>query len=343
MKRRVARLMAPRRFEIHEEELPPLGEEEMLVRIVSSGLCHTELPTFQGRSTMKMREDGSFFKETDLEYPITFLGHEPVGVVEDVGPRVTRYAVGDMVSGPERPGFASHIVRDTRTCRLAKIPPTADNPERCLAEPLACCSNIVRAANPELGDYTAIIGCGMMGLLCLSAISHSSAFETIAIDLIDSRLELARELGATLILNPNRVDVEEEVRRATGGHGVDVAIEITGRMAGFSLAGRILRGGGPVTSAGGRGKIIMASLYEKPEPMDIGYELMFKAPTMLSTHPWYSMNYMDDLRRGVGGYLKGLFPIDRLITHEFGLEAINEAFCAMEKSEEGFIKGIILP
>jgi len=343
MRRTIAKLIEPRRFEIDEEELPPLGEHEMLVRIVSSGLCHTELPTYQGRSMMKRREDGSFFKETELKYPITFLGHEPVGVVEGVGPGVTRYKCGDMVSGPERPGFSSHIIRDTRVCRLGKIPPEAPDPELCLAEPLACCSNIVRAANPELGDYVAVIGCGMMGLLCLSAVSHSPAFELIAIDLLDSRLERASELGATATVNPAAVDAEAEVRRLTGGHGVDVVIEITGRMAGLTLAGRILRGGGPVTSAGGRGRIIMASLYEKAEPMEIGYELMFKSPTLLSTHPWYSMNYMDDLRRGVGGYMKGFFPVNRLITHTYRLEEINAAFEAMERSDEGFIKGIIVP
>jgi threonine dehydrogenase-like Zn-dependent dehydrogenase len=344
MKRKIAKLVAPKKFEIFEEEIQPLEEHDVLLRLISSGFCHSEMPEYQGLSAIKRMEDGSRAMETDLVFPRT-IGHEPVGIVEDIGKGVDRCKVGDIVGGPIGGAFATHIVVNSLTGAFAKIPPDTTDVKYCLVEPLGCCANIVRAANPELGNYVAVIGCGIMGLLCISGLARSGAFEIIAIDLMDSRLDLAEKFGATVKLNPSKLDVEEAVLDTTGGYGMDVVVEITGRIAGFSLACKIIRSNKAHYSvykgAPGRGKILIPSLYAKPEIMDAGYDLMFKAPIIHSTHPWYSMNLHEDLEKGIECYRRGIFPLGELITHEFPLEEIGKGFDLMERAGDGYLKGIV--
>lgn len=341
-KRKIAKLIGPKRFEIVEEPLRSIQPNEVLIRIIAAGLCHSEMPTYLGKSAIAAREDGSFFENTDIKYPVE-MGHEPVGVIEEVGKEVKNFKVGDYISGMIMPCFASYVILDPVTSMVIKIPKTLEKPEYCLAEPLMCISNIVRAAKPEFGDYVAVIGCGVMGLLCLSGVAKSAAFEVIAIDLVDSRLEWAKKMGATKTINPKKVDVRSTVKEITKGHGVDVVIEITGKMAGFSLACDILRGDGPPNIGKGRGKILIPSLYGFPEIMNAGYQLMFKSPIIHSTHPWYSMDYMDDLEKGVEGFKRGIFPLDKLISHEFSLEDIQQGFEMMENLSENYLKGVIVP
>ncbi|MBE0478752.1 alcohol dehydrogenase catalytic domain-containing protein [Candidatus Aerophobetes bacterium] len=342
LKRKVARLAGPRKFEIAEEKIKPPGAKELLIRIVSAGLCHTEVAAYLGKSAIAVSKDGKYFKNDKLKYPLE-LGHEGVGIVEEVGKDVKEFKQGEWVGGVIKSSFASYVTVDVTKRSLAKIPDGISDRKYCLVEPLMCVTNIVRAAAPRFGDYVAVIGCGAMGLLCLSALAKSAAFEIVALDLVDFRLRMAEKLGATKTINPGKVKTEKVVEQLTDGRGMDVVIEISGRMSGFSLACDIIRGGWSPESAGGRGKILIPSLYAFPEVMDAGYQLMFKSPIIHSTHPWYSMNYREDMTRGIEGYSKGIFPLKQLVTHEFSLENIEDGFEMMVEPEENYIKGIVVP
>jgi threonine dehydrogenase-like Zn-dependent dehydrogenase len=341
MKRTVAKVVAPRKLEVMEEELPALGENQILLRILSGGLCHSDMPGYNGESTIATAPDGTLYMETNLEYPFE-VGHEPSAVVEDMGRAVKGFEVGDHVGGPIMGSFASHAITDPGI--LVKIPDEVKEPKYCLPEPLMCISNIVRAANPEYGDFVAVIGCGMMGLLTLAGVSKTAAREVIGIDLMDSRLEWAGKMGATTALNPQKTDVVSEIKEITGGRGVDVVVEITGRVAGLQLACEIVRDASLFGSEG-RGKILLPSLYTGKEIFEsrMGYQLMFKSPILHSTHPWYSQDYMEDARRGVWGYVSGVLPLDKLITHEFKIEDIQKGFETAETGADDYIKGIVVP
>ncbi len=334
MRRRIARLVEPRRFEVVQETLPALNPDEVLMRVLSCGLCHSEVPTYLGERQLVgvVRKGGAGFRITDkVEFPV-LMGHEPVAVIEDKGSEVEGFRIGDLVSGWKRQCFADYVVADTS--RLVKLPPLLEEPKKCLAEPLGCIVNIVRAAAPPLGDSVAIIGCGFMGLLCVAGLKESGAFELIAIDLMDERLEWATKLGATRTLNPGRDNVARIVEDMTSGRGVDIVVEITGSMKGFRLATEIVRQ---------RGKILIPSLYGRPEPMDAGYHLMLKSPTIHSTHPWYSDDSERDLRLGVEALARKVLPGNLLVTHEFRLDQINEAFGVLVNPGPGYLKGIIVP
>lgn len=341
MRRRAAKLVAPMKFEIVEEEIRPLQENEVLLRVLSCGLCHSDMPAYHGESTIARTPKGIPYMEKNLQFPFE-VGHEPSGVIEDVGKGVKDFKPGDLVSGLAKGVFATHAYGDPAT--LIALPPEVKDPKFCLIEPLGATCNILRAANPEYGDYVAVIGCGMMGLMTLAGLSRTSAREVIALDLVDSRLERARKMGATKTINPGKGNAAAEIKDLTHGHGVDVVVEITGKIAGLELACNILK---PASLVGyeGRGKILISSLYSGRQVWEssLGYQLMFRSPILHSTHPFYSTDYKEDQRRALWGYLKGILPLNRIITHEFKLEHTGKGFEIAETGADNYIKGIVTP
>jgi len=123
-----------------------------------------------------------------------------------------------------------------------------------------------------------------------------------------------------------------------------VVVEITGKIGGLALACDIVRNAS-MFGFEGRGKILIPSLYAGKQVWEssLGYQLMFKSPVLHSVHPWYSRDYLEDGRRGVWGYVKGILPLDKLITHEFKLEDIEKGFEAAETGVDHYIKGIVVP
>lgn len=252
-------------FTLEEIELEPPGRGEVLVRIVASGVCHTDAISRAG--------------DMGVTFP-AILGHEGSGVVEQVGEGVTNVAVGDMViigwpscgecrncldgqpryclrtgealvsgrrfkgelagtSAYSRDGqaisghffgqssFATHSL--TTADALVKVP--GGMPVEMLG-PLACglatgAGAVLNEARPGLGDSVLIVGVGAVGLAAIMAAHSTGATRIIAADVHDSRLELAREFGATHTINSGDADLIEEVAAITGST-VDFAFDCTG-------------------------------------------------------------------------------------------------------------------
>ncbi len=341
MKRKIAKLISPKQFKVFEEKIPVLSENNVLLKVLSVGLCHSEMSVYKGLSNIRHTESGTSYMETELEYPIE-IGHEPMGIIEEVGQRVTNFKKGDYAGGLIKGAFASHLVVEQD--KLVKIPKSTKQLKYCLPEPLMCITNILRAAAPKFGDYVAVIGCGAMGLMCISGLKRFFAKGIVAFDLSDSRLIWAKKMGATNVLNPKKNNIKKEIGKITNGKGIDIVIEITGSLKGLNIACSILKDA-ELFGYEGRGRIIISSLYVNNETLEssLGHELVFKAPVIHSVHPGYSRNYMKDAKIGIWGYINGYFPLDKLITHEFKLEDINKAFKIAELDKEKYIKGIIVP
>ena len=339
MKRKLALLVAPERLEIIEEEIPALGEKELLVRVVSSGLCHSDMPPWLGESSQFMTADDVGGMHVPPPYPLRF-GHEAQGVVEDIGAEVTGFKVGDIVTGSVKPGYASYAICPED--RISIIPKGPKNPFDCIAEPLMCIVNIVRVACPEFGDTVAVIGCGSMGLLTISGLRNSGARNLVALDLLDERLEEAKKWGATHTVNPLKEDAEKAVFEISGGYGADVAVEISGSIKGLDTALTVLKDA-KLWSHPGRAKLLIPTLYGRDEKWSgkSGYALMNKAPIIHSTHPRYAMDIRDNYRRAILAYEDDILPIDRMITHRFKLEEINKGFETLAANKDGFIKGVL--
>jgi len=316
---RYAELVAPGKFVLKEEKVDT-ADDQVLIRVKICGICKYDLAYYKGFL-------GTFPEQ---------IGHEPTGIVEQVGRNVTQFKPGDRVTGLfteqlYQKGFATYAIGYPQY--LIKVPENVPL-EHALGEPLKCVSTILRSAPPEFGDYVLVMGCGFMGLLVLSGLAGQGPEMIIAADINAERLAMAEELGATVTLNPQRVDFLSEVEKLTRGHGTDIVFELTGYPEPVQLAARTLRLH--------RAKFVLGGWHGT----ECTYNLRcwtHPGAIVLCPHPQFSLDPMDDLRRAMEGLERGVFPMDKLVTHQFRLDQIQEAFELAERGDAGYIKGIILP
>ncbi|WP_159501895.1 NAD(P)-dependent alcohol dehydrogenase [Microbacterium sp. 18062] len=247
-------------------ELAAPGTGEALVRLVASGLCHTDLGVLAG---------GIPFPSPGV------IGHEGAGVVEAVGPGVTAVAPRDHVlmsftscggcdacaqahpaycdtwlprnllgglrtddsGGITRDGepvaahffgqssFGEYAIADVRS--LVRV---ADDADLATLAPLGCgvltgFGSVRNVLDPGPGDVVAVYGSGAVGLSGVIAAASRRPARLIAIDLVAARLDLARELGATDTIDASTENVAERLAEITGGHGVDKSFDTTGSPA----------------------------------------------------------------------------------------------------------------
>ena len=335
-------LAAPRRTELEDVELAPLAPGDVLVEVVSCGVCSSELPVWRG-DTEGVR--GVSFRYADLP---ASLGHEVVGVVAEIGPGVTSLAVGDRVTGVayRDSGFATHVVDEAG---LFEKVPAVDGGlplELALGEPLMAVANIVRQADADLGDFALVVGDGFLSLLTVALLAKHPLRGLVVVGHHDERLALAREFGATAVVNGKREDAYWAVRRLVDGDahdpdvtrwtgGVELAFEYAGNMGALQLCASLCK-------AKSRAKLVMPSFYA-PEELTIGHYLMNRGPSLLVCHPAHSPDVMDDLRRGLWALSKGWFPMEQVVTHAFGLDEIDRAMEMAAGREDGYVKGIVAP
>jgi threonine dehydrogenase-like Zn-dependent dehydrogenase len=261
--------------------------------------------------------------------------------VVEVGKNVKDFKKGDRITGVFGGGsFAEYVAFEPgvtpaagRRPIIAKIPDGIPV-EYAMGEPLMCLMSIARCTNPEIGDYVFQVGCGFMGLGVIAGVAHPKLREYIVCDLEDWRLKLAKELGATITLNPREVDVVEEVMKITDGRGVDVAIEAVGHPPGIKLVGAVIKSG--------RGKIIAVGWHQAPDT----YELFdwIKSPIIYSPQgSGMSIDPQSELTRAMWALQKGIYPMEKLVTHKYKLEDINKAFQDNLGRTPGYIKGVVMP
>lgn len=340
MKRTVAVLVAPKTFEFVEEEIPVLKPDEFLIKTISVGLCHSDVPAYLGTSSYGLGPKGRYVMADEVPYP-QVKGHEPVGQVVEVGSAVTKFKPGDYVTGHIQGTFATYFVA-SESGRFAVIPKSDKPVECCLGEPATCCSYIAQKAAPVFGDSVAIVGAGFMGLLSMCGLNAPFLKDVVAIDFDQERLDYALQFGATKVINPSKVNLEDAVAEITNNKGFDVVIELTGSIKGLGTAAKICRtlqfGD---TNSGSR--IVSSSVYAKPEPWDpvLGHELMFHAPEIQVAHPWGITDYNDLLEKAVNAYVSGVYPMDKMVTHSVPFEKLADGFGMLTSKVPGFIKGIV--
>jgi aryl-alcohol dehydrogenase len=334
---------------ITEVELDEPRATEVRIRMVASGVCHTDAIV------------------RDQWYPTPLpavLGHEGAGVVDAIGSSVTKVAVGDHVllsfdhcgecancasglpsyctnffganfggrradgsSGFSLNGeqISSHFFGQSSFAEYAnvsvnsvvKVSPTA--PLEILA-PLGCgiqtgAGAVLNSLNPAAGSSIVIFGAGAVGLSGLLAAIIANCTTIIAVDVHESRLAFARELGATHTINAAKADVVQEIATITGG-GAQYALETTGVPAVFSTMTKSLavRGHGVVVGAAALGtnaNFDIGSLL----PMGITVTMVVEGDSV----PSQLVPQLVDL------FERGLFPFDKL-TKQYAFADINQAF-----------------
>jgi L-iditol 2-dehydrogenase len=260
-------LSSKKQLEMVEMERPSPCEDEILVRIQACGICGSDVHGFDG--------------STGRRIPPIVMGHEAAGIVETVGAAVDSFRPGDRVTldstvscgkcfyctrgqinlcdhreviGVSTPAFrrmgafAEYV---TVPARIAyHLPDSMPFSHAAMIEAVSVAVHAVSLTPIALEDTAVVVGAGMIGLLTLQAVRQAGAGQVIVLDVDDSRLALARSLGATHTFNSRDPEVIQRIVELTPGRGADVALECVGITGAVNRAVESVRKGGAVTLVG---------------------------------------------------------------------------------------------
>lgn len=321
---------------LDEVELPGLECGQVLVQIHRTGICGAQIGEIEGT------------KGEDRFLP-HLLGHEGGGLVLETGPGVTHIRSGDHVVLHWRKGAGIQARTPTyrwggRTVnsgwvttfnqlavvsenRLTPIP--KDVPFE-VAALMGCAVTtalglVNNLAQLKIGQSLAVFGCGGVGLNVVQGAALVSADPIIAIDIFDNKLHLAREFGATHLINSKKCDVRDEVRKIVGSGGVDVFVENTGLV-------RLIEQAYELTAASG--KTILVGVPRHDQDITI-HSLPLHFGKVLTGCEGGSSNPTVDIPRYLRLYERGKLKLDRLITHELPFHDINIALDKVRAGEVG--------
>ena len=345
-------LTAPRQYEFIEEKIPECGNNDVIIKMKSLGICHSDLPVYAGTSVVKPNAKYGFREPGKPIYP-TKIGHEAVAEVVMAGSNVKRFKEGDIVTGRMRYSqrtfmHVENADEPAPTIQLFKVPETDKDVLCCLGEPMECVINMIRETKPQYGDYIAVVGCGFMGLLTIAGLKSSGCKKIVGIDLSDDKLKIAKEMGATDCINSKHIDnLSEWAYVITDGNFFDAVIEVSGSILGLDTAMKILKythvDGNAVTPYLGNGRIISSSVYTNKEtvPPSLGFNLMVKGSIIHNVHPSYALNTIRNEQQGIDAFINDIFPMEKLVTHRTPFLKINEAMGHLENPPQGYVKGIV--
>lgn len=304
-----------------------LKTTDAIVKVTNTTICGTDLGIIHGK--------------TPTCLPGTTLGHEGVGIVEEIGSAVVNFKKGDhviiscitsdgsceyckkqMYSHCEDGGWIlGHTINGTQA-EYVNIP-HADNslylvPKGMDEEALVMLSDILPTGHEigvingtvKLGDTIAIVGAGPVGMSVLLTAQFYSPAKIYMIDLDENRLELAKKFGATHTINTNKEDAVKKIMEETKD-GVDVAIEAVGLAATFDICQNIIRPGGHIANIGVHGNIVdlqIQKLWTRNITLTMGLVNTNTTPVLLKTIE------------------SGKLKPEKLITHHFKLEEIEKAY-----------------
>jgi S-(hydroxymethyl)glutathione dehydrogenase / alcohol dehydrogenase len=183
----------------------------------------------------------------------------------------------------------------------------------------------LNTADIREGDSVVVIGCGGVGLNVIQGARIAGATTIIAVDMFDSKLEMAKDFGATEVVNAGEGDPVAKVMELTGGRGADVSFEVIGLGPTIDQAINMARAGGEVVLVGVPRLDVMMNL-------NAAFTFLYTAKTIKGC--WYgSANVDTDVPRMIELYQKGELKLDELISREIKVDEVNEAFEAMAAGE----------
>jgi alcohol dehydrogenase len=339
---------------LEDRPVPQPGPGEAVIRLTLTTVCGTDVHIWKG------------------EYPVEegrILGHEPVGVIHELGEGLTGYEIGDRVlvgaitpcgtctrcqegQGAQCQGYegrrsagggwrfgnthdgvqADYALVPFAQANLAKIPADlADEDVVLLADIASTGFSAIEKAPVRLGDTVAVFAQGPIGLCATAGARLAGASLVVGVDPNPVRQEIALRMGADLTIDPTSQDAVQELRRLTGG-GVDVAVEALGRQETFEAGLRSLRPGGTLSSLG----VYAGDLRIPVEPFAAGLG-DHRIVTTLCPGGKSRMQQLISLVRS------GRLSVRSLLTHEFALDDITEAYPFFAEQQDGVLKVAIRP
>lgn len=325
-----------------EKDAPKIFEDEVLIEVAACGICGTDLHFYKG--------------EWKVNPPLV-LGHEFSGTVVQTGSQVTTIRTGDrVVAEPnilcgkckycrmsERNFFCENLQAIGVTVdgafaeyvkvperNVYKIPGWIPLEEAALIEPLACIIRGLDNVKIPVGSSVAVVGTGPIGLLMIQMVKNYGAAKIIALDVVEERLKLAEELGATSIVDIGKEDPEKAVLEATDGIGVDVSIECVGSSSAVDEAFKLTRRGG---------RLLIFGVAPEQDVWQVKpFEIYDKEVSIFAS---YRSPYT--FQRAVEVASSGRLKLSPIVSHVHKLDEIVEVFNGLASKKKRAIKVLIKP
>ncbi|MBO0836003.1 MAG: alcohol dehydrogenase catalytic domain-containing protein [Actinobacteria bacterium] len=343
------------RIVAEEKPIPRCGPTDAIIKTTLTTICGTDVHIWHE------------------EYPVDrgrIVGHEPVGVIHQLGDAVTGYKVGERVLvgaitpcgtclycqshneaqcagyenewkpiggwrlGNSIDGAQAEYIRvPYAQANLAKIPDDLTD-EQCvlLADIASTGISGVEAANVQIGQSVAVFAQGPIGLCATAGARLKGAATVIVVDGIEKRLQLARQMGADEVIDYKEQDPVAAINRLTGGHGVDVSVEALGKQQTFQWCLDATRPGGIISSLG-----VYAGHLEIPAE---SYVAGIGDKQILST---LCPGGKERMRRMMELVRNGRLDLTPMITHRFKLDDIEEAYDLFGNQRDGVVKIALTP
>jgi 2-desacetyl-2-hydroxyethyl bacteriochlorophyllide A dehydrogenase len=342
-------LDGPRQLRLSDQPSRPLGRGEVRLRARLSGISHgTELSLYRGTSafTDKVFDRGlrAFVAPpagSASAYPVT-LGYEMVGEVVEVGPEVTEVEVGDLVhtGTPHQEETVLDVEASLHATYPLVVLPTAEDLERALFVSLAAVAlQTVHDAEIKLGDTVSVHGLGAIGLLAVQMCALEGIQNVIGVDPDPHRREFAKRLGATNVIDPvNAHLLGVRIRDVNDGHGVDVALEVSGSDRGLQ---------GALAAAGLGATVVAAGFYQGGAAnLRLGEEFHHNRLTLIaSAGGWGVPNRhapLWDRRRIMSTATRLLYTgkvsVEGMLDKRFRFDDAPEAYAWLDRNPQGAVK-----
>ena len=325
---RVVTFEGPREVGIREYEELPLQPNEVRLQTLYSGIsAGTELTAYRESNpylSKRWDDDRRLFLDAgvSLRHPIEGWGYEEVGEVAEIGSAVTRVTPGEVIYGTW--GHKSTKVVDETWAAQRKLPPGVDPMVGIFSRIGAIALNAVLDADVHVGEYVAVFGQGVPGLIA-AQLARLNGGTVIAVDGIPKRLGLARELGAAHVIDFTKGSPAEEIKGLTENRGADVCIEISGSYRALHEAIRSTAYNSKVVSSGFfQGEGMGLSLGEEfhHNRINVISSQIFGVSLALD-HRWT----VERLERTVMTLAaEQKIGLKQLVTHVFGVDEAEEAF-----------------
>ncbi len=330
-------------METRDIPIPVPKEKEVLIKLEYVGICGSDVHYYEhGRI-------GGFVVNGDF-----ILGHECAGVVVETGSGVTTLKVGDKValepgitcgqcefckSGkynlcPDVEFLATPPYHGSLMNYIAypenmafKLPDNVSTLEGALVEPLAVGMHAAAQGNVKVGDTVVILGAGCIGIVTLLACKAYGATNIIITDVIDKRLEYAKKLGATAVINPKCENLREKLAELTNGQGADVVIETAGTEVTIKESAYLVKRAGAIVLVGLAPKDIVEFDF---------MQIMGKEAEIKSV-----FRYRNIYPAAIGAIADGKIDVKGIVTHEFDFSDTKKAFDDVIQNKNDVVKAVI--
>ena len=324
---KAAFVKGPSNVEINDIQRPVLGSGDVLIKMKSCGICGSDVEKVFGK----------------YGQPSMRLGHEPAGIVSDVGSEVSEFKKGDRVFTHHHvPCYSCHFClhgnetmctkyyeTNLSPCGLAeeyvvpewnvthggilKIPDSMSFDEAAMIEPLACCVRAWNKFQYKKGDTSAIFGTGPTGIMHMMLAQANAFSKVFCFDVNDFRLNFAKAFGAVTLVSGNQNSIPH-LLSDTKNQGVDVSIVATGNLRAISDAILCTRKGGT---------IVLFGVPSKGATMDVDMSVIYSKEITLV--PSYAASDRDT-KQSLDLIASGRVDVKKLITHRYALQESQKAF-----------------